>query len=74
MRREPLLPLFLGLAFWGLLLWCAVRAFAAPTPVPPKRRCTPLIIGTVECGKICRLADKWSIRGCKPLNRLMRDL
>lgn len=59
----------IGLVSAGAV-WASVASSQTPTPVP--RLCRPLVIGGVECGKLCRLPDRWAIRGCKPLNKLMQ--
>jgi hypothetical protein len=61
--------MLLALTFWGVVAWCVVRvAFGAPV----ERRCRPLIISGTPCGKLCRTPTGVAIRGCKPLNQLVR--
>ena len=58
----------------GILTAMTIRAcldwvaYAAPT----ERRCLPLVISGKPCGKLCRTPTGWAIRGCKPLNQLLR--
>jgi len=62
--------LLAGLAWWIVFAWCAVRAFGA---APPEPRCHPLVIAGQPCGRLCRLpSGALQVRGCRPLNKLVR--
>jgi len=67
---------FLGIGLAALgLLWATLVSAQVPTPTPApqdSRVCKPLLIDGIQCGKLCRWPDRWVIRGCKPLNKLMQ--
>jgi len=60
----------IGLVTAGAV-WASIASSQTPIPVPTSRVCRPLIIGDKPCGKLCKLPDRWAIRGCKPLNKLI---
>lgn len=58
----------------ALALWAGLdfALYTAEAQTAPERVCRPLIIAGQPCGTLCRTATGWAIRGCKPLNKLVR--
>lgn len=65
MLARACVGILMAMTIWSCLEWVAHAA-------PPERRCEPLIIAGKPCGKLCRTPSAFVIRGCKPLNRLIR--
>jgi hypothetical protein len=66
MLARACVGILMAMTIWSCLEWVAHAA-------PPERRCLPLIISGTRCGKMCRTpAGAFVIRGCKPLNKLIR--
>jgi hypothetical protein len=59
--------ILIALAIWAGLDWATYEASAQSGRV-----CRPLIIGGKPCGKLCHTGTGFIIRGCKPLNKLIR--
>lgn len=59
----------IGLVTAGAV-WASIAS--SQTPAPAWRECRQLIIGGAPCGKLCKHPDRWAIRGCKPLSKLMQ--
>jgi len=58
--------ILIAMTFWACLEWVAHAA-------PAERKCPPLVISGKPCGKMCRTpAGAFVIRGCKPLNKIVR--
>lgn len=65
--------LTVGLITGGCIYTISAHAQSpTPTPVPTTRLCKPLFIDGIQCGKLCKWPDKWAIRGCQPLNKLIK--
>jgi len=61
--------ILIAATIWSCLDFVAYSAHAQQA----ERRCLPLIISGTRCGKMCRTpAGAFVIRGCKPLNKLIR--
>lgn len=55
------------------MMWLAVvLGIATPTPTPVEAVVyRKLRVGTVVCGELGRGANRWHVRGCKPLEDLV---
>ena len=57
----------IALAIWAGLDWVTYTASAET-----RRDCRPLLIAGKPCGKLCHTGTAIVIRGCKPLNRIVK--